>query len=114
MRPKIRLLFWLIMLQLLLLISAILCVKSIVSVAAQTETAIDRYSVMVLAFSSALAVGMTGLAAGFAIKTAGTAAISLLSERPEQFFKAFLVVAFGEALAVYGLIIGILLWTKIP
>ena len=67
-----------------------------------------------LALSSALAVGLSVLGAGYAIKTTGTAAISVLAERPEGFFKAFLVVALGEALAVYGLIVGILLWTKIP
>ena len=66
------------------------------------------------ALSAALAVGLASLGAGLAIKTTGTAAVSLLSEKPEEFFKAFLVVALGEALAVYGLIIGILLWTKIP
>ncbi len=64
--------------------------------------------------SAALAVGLTGMAAGIAIKTAGTAAISTLTENEGAFFKGFLVVALGEALAVYGLIIGILLWTKIP
>ncbi|MHA1257351.1 MAG: ATP synthase subunit C [Promethearchaeota archaeon] len=48
------------------------------------------------------------------MKTVGTAAISSLSEREENFFKAFLVVALCEALAVYGLIIAILLWTRIP
>jgi len=67
-----------------------------------------------LALSSALAVGLSVLGAGYAIKTTGTAAISVLAERPEGFFKAFLVVALGEALAVYGLIVAILLWTKIP
>ncbi|MHA1672476.1 MAG: ATP synthase subunit C [Promethearchaeota archaeon] len=67
-----------------------------------------------LALSSAIAVGLSVLGAGYAIKTTGTAAISVLAERPEGFFKAFLVVALGEALAVYGLIVAILLWTKIP
>jgi V/A-type H+-transporting ATPase subunit K len=67
-----------------------------------------------LAVSAAAAVGSSVLGAGYAIKTTGTAAISSLSEKPEEFFKAFLVVALGEALAVYGLIVAILLWTKIP
>jgi len=61
-----------------------------------------------------IAVGMTGLGAGMAIKTTGTAAISTLTENESAFFKGFLVVALGEALAIYGLIIGILLWTKMP
>ena len=72
------------------------------------------FAIGISALSAALAVGLASLGAGLAIKTTGTAAVSLLSEKPEEFFKAFLVVALGEALAVYGLIIGILLWTKIP
>lgn len=67
-----------------------------------------------LAISAALAVAASVLGSAWAIKTVGTAAISSLSEREESFFKAFLVVALAEALAVYGLIIAILLWTKIP
>ncbi|MHA1744972.1 MAG: ATP synthase subunit C [Promethearchaeota archaeon] len=80
------------------------------------ETAADGMglAIGISALSAALAVGLASLGAGLAIKTTGTAAVSLLSEKPEEFFKAFLVVALGEALAVYGLIIGILLWTKIP
>ena len=43
----------------------------------------------------------------------GTAAISAAVEKPETFFRSFLVVALAEALAIYGLIIGILLWLKL-
>ncbi|MFX0020673.1 MAG: ATP synthase subunit C, partial [Candidatus Hermodarchaeota archaeon] len=68
----------------------------------------------ILAISAAVSVGASVLGSALAIKTVGTAAISSLAEREESFFKAFLVVALAEALAVYGLIVGILLWTKIP
>jgi V/A-type H+/Na+-transporting ATPase subunit K len=67
-----------------------------------------------LAIGAGLAVGLSVLGAGYAIKTTGTAAISVLGENESGFFKAFLVVALGEALAIYGLIVAILLWTKIP
>jgi len=91
-------------------------------VAAQAETFsipdttpdIDPTTVCWLALSAAISVGAGVLASGWAIKTTGTAAISALSEREGVFFKAFLVVALCEALAIYGLIVGILLWTKIP
>ena len=53
------------------------------------------------------------LAAGLAISSAGTAAISALAEKPDTFFRSFLVVALAEALAIYGLIMGILLWLKL-
>jgi V/A-type H+-transporting ATPase subunit K len=48
-----------------------------------------------------------------AISAAGTAAINALAEKPETFFRSFLVVALAEALAIYGLILGILLWIKL-
>jgi len=66
-----------------------------------------------IALGAAIAVGLTGLGAGMVIASSGTAAISAATEKPETFFKSFLVVALGEALAIYGLIIGILLWLKI-
>ncbi|MFX0042877.1 MAG: ATP synthase subunit C [Candidatus Hodarchaeota archaeon] len=74
----------------------------------------DSATSMILAISAALSVGFSVLGSAWAIKTVGTAAVSSLAEREESFFKAFLVVALAEALAVYGLIVAILLWTKIP
>ncbi|MFX1344767.1 MAG: ATP synthase subunit C [Promethearchaeota archaeon] len=67
-----------------------------------------------LAIAASISVAAAVLGSAIALKTVGTAAISSLSEREETFFKAFLVVALCEALAIYGLIIAILLWTLIP
>ncbi|MFX1456668.1 MAG: ATP synthase subunit C [Promethearchaeota archaeon] len=67
-----------------------------------------------LAIAASISIAAAVLGSAIALKTVGTAAISSLSEREETFFKAFLVVALCEALAIYGLIIAILLWTKIP
>lgn len=66
-----------------------------------------------IAISAGLAVGLTGLAAAKAIAASGTAAISALAEKPETFFKSFLVVALAEAIAIYGLIVAILLWISL-
>jgi len=66
-----------------------------------------------IAISAALAIGLPGLGAGLAISAAGSAAISALAEKPETFFRSFLIVALAEALAIYGLIMGILLWLKL-
>ncbi|RJS74649.1 hypothetical protein CW712_06160 [Candidatus Bathyarchaeota archaeon] len=66
-----------------------------------------------IALAAGLAVGLGCLAAGMAIAASGSAAISAATEKPETFFKSFLVVALAEALAIYGLIIGILLWLKL-
>jgi len=86
-------------------------------VSAQLPTTFDYYdstTTIALAIAVAISVSSAVLGSAWAIKTVGTAAISALSEREEAFFKAFLVVALCEALAVYGLIVAILLWTKIP
>ncbi|MHA1104535.1 MAG: ATP synthase subunit C [Promethearchaeota archaeon] len=74
----------------------------------------DSMTTVFLSISAAISVAASVLGSAWAIKTVGTAAISSLSEREESFFKAFLVVALAEALAVYGLIVAILMWTKIP
>jgi V/A-type H+/Na+-transporting ATPase subunit K len=71
------------------------------------------YDRLGIAIGAGIAVGLSTLAAGFAISSAGTAAISALAEKPETFFRSFLVVALAEALAIYGLIMGILLWLKL-
>ena len=86
------------------------------SVAAEgaAETVQDPAVSIALAFSAAIAIAGASLAAGMTIKTVGTAAISALTENEDVFFKAFLVIALGEALAIYGLIVAILLWIKIP
>jgi V/A-type H+-transporting ATPase subunit K len=77
----------------------------------QTQTStngpIDRAAI---AIAAGLAVGLTGLGAAKAIAASGTAAISALAEKPETFFRSFLVVALAEAIAIYGLIVAILLW----
>lgn len=78
-----------------------------------TTTTTGVYDRIGIAVSAGLAIGLTGLGAGLAISSAGSAAISALAEKPETFFRSFLIVALAEALAIYGLIMGILLWLKL-
>ncbi len=103
--------------QLVLVLTVFLSVDGVITmVAAQTDS-FDYYNsptAAVLALSAAISLAASVLGSAMAIRTVGTAAISSLSEREESFFKAFLIVALCEALAVYGLIVAILLWTKIP
>ncbi len=87
------------------------------AVAATSSNTFQYYNsptTSILAISSAVAVAASVIGSAWTIRTVGTSAIAALTEREEAFFKAFLIVALGEALAVYGLIIAILLWTKIP
>jgi V/A-type H+/Na+-transporting ATPase subunit K len=77
---------------------------------ASTNGSLDRAAI---AIAAGLAVGLAALGAGKAIAASGTAAISALAEKPETFFRSFLVVALAEALAIYGLIVAILLWISL-
>lgn len=78
-----------------------------------TETTANSNDRVAIAFAAALAISVPAVAAGLAISSAGTAAISALAEKPETFFRSFLIVALAEALAIYGLIMGILLWLQL-
>jgi V/A-type H+-transporting ATPase subunit K len=79
----------------------------------QAQTAAGSNDRVAIAFAAALAISVPAVAAGLAISSAGTAAISALAEKPETFFRSFLIVALAEALAIYGLIMGILLWLQL-
>ena len=116
MNAKKKLYYTMVFFQLFLIFMVIFSVNGLITMAAaqsDSSTSNDPGVSIALAFSAAIAVGLAVIGSAWAIKTVGTAAISSLIEREESFFKAFLIVALGEALAVYGLIVAILLWTKI-
>lgn len=77
------------------------------------ETPNSSYDKIGIGVGAGLAVGLAGLGAGIAIAGTGTAAISALAEKPETFFRSLIIVAIAEAIAIYGLIVGILLWLKL-
>lgn len=89
---------------------------AVVSAAVQPESSLvpaQAEDTSMTTISIALAISLPAIAAGYALAKSGSAALSSLVERPETFFKAFLVVTLCEAIAIYGLIIAILLWLKI-
>lgn len=92
--------------------AAALTVQTVQDQQAQTTTT-GPYDKIGIAIGAGLAIGLSALGAGAAISSAGSAAISALAEKPETFFRSFLIVALAEALAIYGLIMGILLWIKL-
>lgn len=61
---------------------------------------------------AAIAVAASSLAAGIAVAYTGSAALAAMSERPEQFGRAMVVVGLAEGIAIYGLVIGIILIGK--
>jgi len=114
-RAKVKFYLLIAIFQVFLVIVVLSSVNGLIIFAAAQEagTVTNPVTAGVLALAAAIAVGASVMASAWAIKTVGTAAISSLTEREETFFKAFLIVALAEALAVYGLIVAILLWTKI-
>jgi V/A-type H+-transporting ATPase subunit K len=61
-----------------------------------------------VAIALGIASGIFGGAGGLAVGITGSAAISALTEKPEVFIRAFMIVSLAEAVAIYGLLLGIL------
>ncbi len=66
-----------------------------------------------LAIGAGLAIGISALGAGIAIGNVGSSAIGAVVEKPDFMAKALIFVGLGEALAIYGMVISILLWMKL-
>ena len=63
--------------------------------------------------AAALATGISGIGGGIAVGNAAPAAIGATSEDPKAFGKALIFVALGEGVALYGLLVSILIISKI-
>ena len=61
---------------------------------------------------AAIAVAGSTVGAGIAVAYAGAAALAVMSERPELFGRAMVIVGLAEGIAIYGLIVGIILIGK--
>ena len=59
-----------------------------------------------------IAVAGSAIGAGIAVAYTGAAALAAISERPELFGRAMVIVGLAEGIAIYGLIIGIILIGK--
>lgn len=62
-----------------------------------------------IAIAAALAIGLAGLGGGFAVGSGATAAIGATAEDPKIFGKAIIFVVLGEAIALYGFVVSVLL-----
>lgn len=61
------------------------------------------------AFAASIAFGLAALGAGWAISRAGSAGLAATAERLEVRTTAIIITALGEALAIYGIVIAILI-----
>merc|ERR1712017_38346 len=62
--------------------------------------------------ASGLACGLSGLSAGMAIGVVGDSGVRANAQQPKLFVGMILILIFAEALALYGLIVGIILSGK--
>jgi V/A-type H+-transporting ATPase subunit K len=60
-----------------------------------------------------IAVGASTIGAGIAVAYTGSAALAAISEKPETFGRAMVVVGLAEGIAIYGLIIAVILIGKV-
>lgn len=63
--------------------------------------------------AAAIVTGLSGIGGGIAVASAAPAAIAATSEDPKAFGKSLIFVALGEGIALYGLLVSILIFSKI-
>ena len=63
-------------------------------------------------YAAAIAVAASCIGAAWAVAYTGSAALAAMSERPEIFGRAMVVVGLAEGIAIYGLVIAIVLVGK--
>ena len=61
------------------------------------------------ALGAAIAVAGSSIGAGIAVAYTGAAALAALSERPELFGRAMVIVGLAEGIAIYGLVVAVIL-----
>jgi len=81
------------------------------SAAATVATGTKSYGGQAL-IGAAIAVAGSSIGAAIAVAYTGSAALAAMSERPEMFGRAMVIVGLAEGIAIYGLVIAILLIGK--
>jgi len=98
-----------VILRVLLGASAVLgCVALATAARAATLAAASPSSGMAL-LGAAIAVAGSSIGAAIAVAYTGSAAIAAMSERPELFGRAMVIVGLAEGIAIYGLVVAIIL-----
>ncbi|RLI92994.1 MAG: hypothetical protein DRO89_01040 [Candidatus Altiarchaeales archaeon] len=59
--------------------------------------------------AAAVVMGLSAIAAAYAIAVTGSAAAGATAEKPEVFGKVLIFVALAEALAIYGLVVALMI-----
>lgn len=113
-RPALRLVLatnaLLLMAALVLLLLAVTAEpSSAASLPAAAEPAAVNGSALI---GAAIAVAGSSIGAAIAVAYTGSAALAAMSERPELFGRAMVIVGLAEGIAIYGLIVSVILIGK--
>jgi V/A-type H+/Na+-transporting ATPase subunit K len=95
----------LILLGVLGLVSALLLCAVDASAATEANGSDPRGALI----GAGIAVAGSSLGAGIGVSYTGSAALAAISEKPEMFGRAMVVVGLAEGIAIYGLVIAIML-----
>jgi V-type H+-transporting ATPase proteolipid subunit len=95
-------------------IIAIYGVVVAVLIAGQLKPPPEKYTLYegFVHLGAGLAVGLSGLAAGYAIGIVGDAGVRGTAQQPRLFVGMILILIFAEVLGLYGLIVAIYLYAK--
>jgi V/A-type H+-transporting ATPase subunit K len=77
-----------------------------VAAAAESAAADSNWAALL---GAAIAVAGSSIGAAIAVAYTGAAALATMSERPELFGRAMVIVGLAEGIAIYGLIVAIIL-----
>ncbi len=83
------------------------------AVSAATGDAASSSAESMAYIGAAAATGLSCIGGGIAVGNAAPAAIGATSEDPKAFGKAIIFVALGEGIALYGMLISIMIISKI-
>lgn len=90
----------------------IMMVPDFASAAASTDVAANSSSGTGY-IAAALSTGLAAIGAGYAVGTVGSSALGAISEDPSILGKTLIYVGLSEGIAIYGLIISIMILSKI-
>ena len=96
-------------------VSVVCLITAMTVFAAEPEEAAkpENLNLGISMIAAALATGISGIGGGLAVGGAAPAAIGATSEDPKAFGKALIFVALGEGVALYGLLVSILIISKV-
>ena len=104
-----------VILQMISFVAVLICVVAfplIVGAVNETATEAAASANSIGLIACALATGISCIGSGIAVASAAPAAIGATSEDPKAFSKALIFVVLGEGIAIYGVLISILIYTK--